>query len=135
MVSSADINNIDFGVQIDPGKQPIKRKSVGPGYVSHRRAPDIDDHLHDCIVVLKNVGRSVLERKLFVWCGIIKFCKPKFSDLMDYSFVIVLDRFPLYLSRDGSPLARAWFEEERNPSITKSQKIKSGETVHRQTCI
>ena len=126
---------IDFGVPIDPGKQPIKRKSVGPGYVSHRRAPDFNDHLNDCIVVLENIRQSVLERKLCIWCDEIKFCQPKFSDLLDCSFVIVLDRFPLYLSRDGSPPARAWFEEERNPPITKSQKIKSGDTVRRQTCI
>ena len=46
--SDVKIFDLDFGVQIDSVKQPIKRNSVGSGHVSHRWISAFDDHFDHC---------------------------------------------------------------------------------------
>ena len=56
--------NLDHWVKMKPVEQPIERKSVGSGNVSHGRTPDFDDHLDHCIVVFKNKQTYFLAAKL-----------------------------------------------------------------------
>ena len=52
------ILDLDFGVQVDSVKQPIRRDSVLSGNVSHRRTSTFNDHLDHCWIVLKFVTCS-----------------------------------------------------------------------------
>ena len=55
LVFGVDVFDLDFGVQIDSVKQPVKSNSVGPGYVSHCRTSAFDDHLDHRFIIFKNV--------------------------------------------------------------------------------
>ena len=63
LVFGADILDLDFSVfQIDPVEQPIKRNSVGPGYVSHCWTSAFDDHLNHGFVNLKDIPSYRIEK-------------------------------------------------------------------------
>ena len=51
LVFGVNIFDLDMWVQFDSVKQPIRRNSVGPGHVSHRRTYALDDHFDHCLVV------------------------------------------------------------------------------------
>ena len=63
LVFGANKFDLDSGVQVDSVKSPIKRNSVGPGYVSHCWTSAVDDHLDHRFIIFKNVRhRSGLRR-------------------------------------------------------------------------
>ena len=66
LVFSVDVLDLDFWVQVDSVKQPIKHKSVGSGNVSHCRTSAFNDHLNHCFVDLKRIQQSFLMRRLDV---------------------------------------------------------------------
>ena len=66
LVFGVDVLDLDFWVQVESIEQPIKRKSVSPGNMSHCGAPAFDDHLDHRFVVLKHIQQSFLMRRLDV---------------------------------------------------------------------
>ena len=66
LVLGVNILDSDFGVQVDPVKQPISRNSVGSGNISHCRASSLYDHLDHCFDVFKHVQQSFLTRRIDV---------------------------------------------------------------------
>ena len=58
LVFGVGVFDLDFGVQIDSIKQPIKRNSVGPGNMSHCGTPSFDNHLDHCFVGLKKKTKA-----------------------------------------------------------------------------
>ena len=68
LVFSVDVFDLDFGVQIDSTKQPIKSNSVGSGNMAQCRDSSLYDHLDHCFVVFKDVQQSSLTRRIHV-CG------------------------------------------------------------------
>ena len=67
LVFGVNVFDLDFGVQIDSIKQPIKSNSVGSGNMSHCRASSLYDHLDHCFVVFKEIQQSFLTRRMHVW--------------------------------------------------------------------
>ena len=66
LVFGVNVFDLDFGVQIDSFKQPIKSNSVGSGNMSHCRASSLYDHLDHCFVVFKHIQQSFLTRRIDV---------------------------------------------------------------------
>ena len=66
LVLGVDVFDLDFGVQIDSIKQPIKSNSVGSGNMSHCRTSSLVDHLDHCFVVFKDIHHSCLMRRIRV---------------------------------------------------------------------
>ena len=66
LVFGVDALDLDFGVQIDPIKRPIKSNSVGSGNMSHCKASSLYDHLDHCFVVFKQIQHSFLMRRVDV---------------------------------------------------------------------
>ena len=64
LVFGVNVLNLDFGVQIDSIKKPIKSNSVGSGNMSHCRASFLYDHLDHCFVVFKHIQQSFLMRNI-----------------------------------------------------------------------
>ena len=62
-----NISDLNFWVQIDFIKQPIKNNSVGSGNMSQCRASSLYDHLDHCFVVFKHIQQSFLTRRIDVW--------------------------------------------------------------------
>ena len=58
--------DLDFWVQIDSVKQPIKSKFVGPGNMSHCGTSSLNKSLDHCFVVLKHIQRSFWMRRFDV---------------------------------------------------------------------
>ena len=58
--------DLDFGVQVDSVKQPIKSNSVGSGYMSHCGTSAFDDHFDHGFIILKSVQHRTQSRKLRV---------------------------------------------------------------------
>ena len=64
LVLGVDIFDLNLWIQINSVKQPVKRNSVGSGYVSHCRTSAFDDNFSHCFVVFKNVvHRTKLRRQ------------------------------------------------------------------------
>ena len=63
LVFSVNLFDLDFGVQVDSVKEPIKRNSVGPGHLSHRRTSAFNDHLDRCFTVFNNVKHGAKARR------------------------------------------------------------------------
>ena len=59
--------DLNFGVQIDYTKQPIKSNSVGSGNMSHCGTSHLYDHLDHCFAVCKDVQHGFLTRRIRVW--------------------------------------------------------------------
>ena len=55
VVFGVDVFDLDFWVQINSIKQPIKCNSVGPGDVSHCGTPSFNDHFDLSFIVLKHI--------------------------------------------------------------------------------
>ena len=70
LVFGVTIFDLDFGIQIDSVKQPIKRNSVGSGQVSHCWTSSFDDHLDYWLIVLKSVQLRLALRRMCV-CGYV----------------------------------------------------------------
>ena len=66
LVLGVNVFDLDFWIQIDSTKQPIKSNSVGSGNMSHRRASSLYDHLDHCFVVFKHIQQSFLMRRVDV---------------------------------------------------------------------
>ena len=66
LVFGVSVFDLDFGVQVDSIKEPIKSNSVGSGNMSHCRASSFYDHLDHCFVVFKHIQQSFLLRRLDV---------------------------------------------------------------------
>ena len=66
LVLGVNVFDLDFGVQIDSIKQPIKSNSVGSGNMSHCKASSLYDHLDHCFVVFKEIQQSFLTRRMHV---------------------------------------------------------------------
>ena len=64
LVFGVDVFDLNFGVQINSIKQPIKSHSVGSGNMSHCRTPSFNDHLDHSFIVLKHIQQSFLTRGL-----------------------------------------------------------------------
>ena len=62
--------DLDLGVQVNSVKQPIKRNSVGSGYVSHGWTSALNDHFGHCFVIFKDVQLRLTLRKVCV-CGYV----------------------------------------------------------------
>ena len=67
LVFGVTVFYLDFGVQIDSIKKPIKSNPVGSGNMSHCRASSLYDHLNHFFVVFKHIQQSFLMRRLDVW--------------------------------------------------------------------
>ena len=65
-VFGVNIFDLDFCVQVDSVKQPIKRNSVSLGHVSHCRTSAFGNHLDYRFIVFNNVK---LGAKGFAFCG------------------------------------------------------------------
>ena len=50
-----DVFDLDFEIQINLIKQPIKCNSVSPGNMSHCRTPSFKDHLDHCFIVFEHI--------------------------------------------------------------------------------
>ena len=53
LVLGVNVFDLDFGVQIDSVKQPIKSNSVGSGNMSHGRSSSLHDNLDHCFETAK----------------------------------------------------------------------------------
>ena len=53
-IFGVDAFDLDFGIQIDSIKQPIKW-NVSPGNMSHCRTPSSDNHLNHCFVFFEHI--------------------------------------------------------------------------------
>ena len=60
LVSGINVFALDFGVQIDSIKQPIKSNSVATGHVSHRLTSVLNNHLDHCFIVFENIDCKAL---------------------------------------------------------------------------
>ena len=63
LVLGVNVFDLDFWVQNDSIKQPIKSNSVGPGNMSHCGASSLYDHLDYCFIVFKDVQQSFFSCK------------------------------------------------------------------------
>ena len=61
-----DIPNLNFRIQVNPVKQPIKSNSVGSWNMSHCWTPAFDYHLNHGFSVLKNEQNCTRMRKIHV---------------------------------------------------------------------
>ena len=61
-----DTLDLDFWVQMDSVKHPIKSNSVRSGHVPHRRTSTLDNHLDDSFVIFKNVQLILALRRMCV---------------------------------------------------------------------
>ena len=122
---------LDFWVQVDSVKWPIKRNSVGSGNMSHCwTSPAIDDHLDHRFIIFKNVQHCTKLRRLHVWGNQNRRCtsQDRCTELeSSFGSWCVLDgvscsRYPCTFSLDFL----GWLEEECNTSITKSQRSRAG---------
>ena len=66
LVFSVNIFDLDFGVQNDSIKQPMKSNSVGSGNMSHCRTSHLCDHLDHCFVV-SNTHNKASSREEFAF--------------------------------------------------------------------
>ena len=66
LVFGVDILDLNFGVQTNSVKQPIKSNSVGSGYMSHCWTSAFDDHFNNGCDILKDVQHRTKSRKLRV---------------------------------------------------------------------
>ena len=64
LVSGVKVFDLNLWIKIDPVNRPIKRNSVGSGYVSHRHFSAFVDHLVDRFVVFRNVKQRIVARKV-----------------------------------------------------------------------
>ena len=55
LVFGVDVFDLDFGIQNNSIKQPIKSNSVSPGDVSHCRTSAFDNHFDYSFIVLKHI--------------------------------------------------------------------------------
>ena len=60
-VFEVDILEFNLLIQVDSAKQPVKRNSVGSGYVSHCWTSALDAHLDHCFVISKNVEDGAVD--------------------------------------------------------------------------
>ena len=71
LVFGVNIFDLDFGVQVDPVKQPIKSDSVTSRHMSHRGSSCFNYHLDHGFVVLIDVQlRFILRRTCDGRCAI-----------------------------------------------------------------
>ena len=63
LVVGVNIFDLDFGVQVDPFKQPIKCDSVTSRHMSHRGTSSFDYHFDHGFVVFKNVQMRFILRR------------------------------------------------------------------------
>ena len=63
--------DMDLRVQVDPVKEPIKRNSVGPGYVSHRWTSAFGHHFDYRFIVFKNLQQGAKVRRFSVCDNVI----------------------------------------------------------------
>ena len=66
LVFGVNIVDLDLRFQVNSVEQPVKRKSVGSGYMSLCWTSAFDNHLEDSLVVLKDVQHRTKSRKLRV---------------------------------------------------------------------
>ena len=66
MVLGVDILDLNFWIQNDSVKQPIKSTFVGSGNVSHCCTSALDDHLDHGFIIFKDVQHRTNSRKLRV---------------------------------------------------------------------
>ena len=64
LILGVNVFDLDFWVQIDSIKQPIKSNSVGSGNMSHCRTSSLYNHLDHNFVVFKHMSQSILMRRL-----------------------------------------------------------------------
>ena len=62
----SNTSDLDFWVQVDAVKQPIKRNSVGSGNVSHCWTSSFDNHLDHYFIIFKKVEHRTKLRRLHV---------------------------------------------------------------------
>ena len=65
LVFGVDVFDLDFGVHVNPVKQPIQSNSVSPGNMSHCGTL-FNDHLDHCFIVFQHIQQSFLMRRLDV---------------------------------------------------------------------
>ena len=117
-----------FRIQINPVKQPIKSNSVGSWHVSHCGTPAFEYHLNHDFIVLKDIEKA-LEPEGFTfdetWSTLVR---SRFLCLVGIWLrmlsVVLCNKFPCNSARSLALLA--WFGEEWNTSITKSQRSRAG---------
>ena len=62
-----NIFDLDLRFQVNSVEQPIKRNSVGSGYVSHRWTSSFDNHLDNSIIVFKKCTTETHLEKSVCW--------------------------------------------------------------------
>ena len=60
----SNVFDLDFGIQINSIKQPIKCNSVSPGNMSHCRAPSFDDHFESLLHCLRTHTIKLLDARI-----------------------------------------------------------------------
>ena len=58
LVFGVNVKDLNFWVQINPVKQPIQSKSLGPSNMSHCGTSTFDNHFDYRLIVLKNTQHS-----------------------------------------------------------------------------
>ena len=66
LVLGVNVFDLNLGIHIDSGKQPINGNSVGSGYVSHCGTSAFDDHFNPGFVILKDIQHRTKSRRLHV---------------------------------------------------------------------
>ena len=64
LVFGVNVFVLDFAVQIDSSKKPVKSNSVGSGNMSHCGTSSLYDDFDHCFVVFKHVQQSFLMSRL-----------------------------------------------------------------------
>ena len=62
LVFGVDVFDLDFAVQIDSVKEPIRSNSVGPLNMSHRGTSTFNNHLNHGLTVFKDIQHGTSTR-------------------------------------------------------------------------
>ena len=126
LVLSVNVFDLDFGVQIDSIKQPIKSNSVGSGSMSHCRASSLYDHFDHCFVVFKHTQQSFLMWRSDGW-GTPWDCLRL--------WIVWSGEQASRLFNNGSPRSiRFWVVFPTTETI-RSHRSRAGNTTKPQSCI
>ena len=133
LVFGINVFDLDFGVQIDSVKQPIKRNSVGSGHASHRRTSALNNHPDYRFIVLNSVKQGSKVKKFCV-CGNVIHIE-QFNIISVGVFLrLGVGVFPSGFVAQQVSLYRLVFGRMQYFS-NQIPEIKSGNTIHAQTNI
>ena len=124
LVSDVDILDLDLRIQIDSVERPIQRNSVCPRHMSQSWTSSFNNHLDNCLVILKDVQTGFNIRRV---------CVHKNQSYIGQINMLVIICLDLGMIFGLTPVPREMetFEfalpcVERNTSITMSHRSRAG---------